>query len=69
MTSTMTRHRLAAALYAPLRVVLFEDEQGRGIFEYGRPSSFFGQFGDEGVTEVGRYLDTALETVLRNAAQ
>jgi uncharacterized protein (DUF302 family) len=67
--SKMTRHRLAAALYAPLRVVLFEDEQGRGIFEYDRPSSFFGQFGDEGVTEVGRYLDTALETVLRNAAQ
>ena len=28
--SKMTRHRLSAALYAPLRVVLFEDEQGRG---------------------------------------
>ena len=67
--STMTRHRLAAALYAPLRVVLFEDEQGRGIFEYDKPSSFFGQFGDERVTEVGRYLDAALETVLRTAAQ
>ena len=32
--SKMTRHQLPAALYAPLRVVLFEDEQGRGIFEY-----------------------------------
>jgi hypothetical protein len=31
--SMMTRHQLPAALYAPLRVVLFEDEQGRGIFE------------------------------------
>jgi uncharacterized protein (DUF302 family) len=67
--SKMTRHRLAAALYAPLRVVLFEDEQGKGIFEYDKPSSFFGQFGDEGVTEVGRHLDAALETVLRNAAE
>jgi uncharacterized protein (DUF302 family) len=38
--SRMTRHQLPAALYAPLRVVLFEDEQGRGIFEYDRPSSF-----------------------------
>ncbi len=66
--SKMTRHRLPAALYAPLRVVLFEDEQGRGIFEYDKPSSFFGQFGDERVTEVGRYLDVTLETVLRNAA-
>ena len=68
LTATkMTRHRLPAGLYAPLRVVLFEDEQGRGIFEYDRPSSFFGQFGDERVTEVGRYLDATL-AALRNAA-
>jgi hypothetical protein len=32
--SKMTRFQLPAALYAPLRVVLFEDEQGMGIFEY-----------------------------------
>jgi hypothetical protein len=49
-------------------VVLFEDEQGRGIFEYDRPSSFFSQYGDERVTEVGRYLDATLEAVLSNAA-
>jgi len=67
--SKMTRHQLPAALYAPLRVVLFEDEQGRGIFEYDKPSSFFGQFRDERVTEVGRYLDVTLEDVLRNAAE
>jgi hypothetical protein len=66
--SNMTRHQLPAALYAPLRVVLFEDDQGRGIFEYDRPSSFFGQYGDERVTEVGVYLDAALEATLRNAA-
>jgi hypothetical protein len=29
--STMTRYQLSAALYAPLRVVLFEDEQGRAF--------------------------------------
>jgi len=67
--SKMTRHRLPAALYAPLRVVLFEDEHGRGVFEYDKPSSFFGQYGDERVTKVGVYLDAALETVLRNAAE
>src|SRR3984957_14411466 len=70
LTATkMTRHQLPAGLYAPLRIVLFEDEQGRGVFEYDKPSSFFGQYGDEGVTEVGRYLDTALEAVLRKAAE
>jgi uncharacterized protein (DUF302 family) len=66
--SKMTRHQLPAALYAPLRVLLFEDEQGRGIFEYDRPSSFFSQYGDERVAEVGRCLDATLEAALRNAA-
>src|SRR6516225_1051321 len=67
--SKMTRHQLSAALYAPLRVVLFEDEQGRGVFEYDKPSSFFGQYGDERVTEVDRYLDATLEAVLLNASE
>jgi len=66
--SKMTRYKLAAALYAPLRVVLFEDEQGNGVFEYDKPSSFFGQYGDERVTEVGRYLDVELEAALRKAS-
>jgi Domain of unknown function DUF302 len=67
--SKMTRYELPAGLYAPLRIVLFEDDQGRGIFEYDKPSSFFGQFGDERVTGVGRYLDATLEAALRNAAE
>ena len=67
--SKMTRHQLSAALYAPLRVVLFEDKQGRGIFEYDKPSSLVAQYGDERVTEVGRYLDATLEAALRNAAE
>jgi hypothetical protein len=50
--STMTRYQLSAALYAPLRVVLFEDEHGKGVFEYDKPSSVFGQYGDERVREV-----------------
>jgi hypothetical protein len=67
--SKMTRHQRPAALYAPLRVVLFADQQGRGIFEYDKPSSLFGQFGDEQVTGVGRYLDATLEAALRHAAE
>ena len=67
--SKMTRHRSAAGLYAPLRVILYEDETGGSIFEYDRPSSFFGQYGDERVTEVGRYLDATLEAALRHAAE
>ena len=66
--SRMTQHRMAAALYAPLRVLLYENEAGRAVFEYDRPSSLFGQFGDERVTAVGRALDAKLESVLVKTA-
>jgi len=67
-SSKMNRYKLSAALYAPLRVVLFEDERGKGVFEYDKPSSFFGQFRDERVTQVSRCLDVELEGALRKAA-
>ena len=63
----MTRHALAAGLYAPLRVMLYEDKSGKAIFEYDLPSSLFGQFGDERITQVARELDAELQTVLRSA--
>lgn len=67
--SKMTRHKVSAALYAPLRVVLLEDERGGSVFEYDRPSTLFGQYGDKRVTDVGRYLDATLNAVLRKAAE
>ena len=66
--STMTRHVLSAALYAPLRVVIYEKEDGGSRIEYDLPSSLFGQFGDERVTEVARGLDVALGRALSAAA-
>jgi hypothetical protein len=66
--STMTRHRLAAGLYAPLRVVLYEKDDSGSRFEYDLPSSLFGQFGDESITEVARGLDVALGRALSAAA-
>jgi hypothetical protein len=69
LTATgITQHQLSAALYAPLRVLLYENEAGHAIFEYDRPSSLFGQFGDERVTVVARELDASLEGVLVKAA-
>jgi hypothetical protein len=67
--SRMTRHRLEAALYAPLRVLLYEDDAGRAIFEYDSPTSLFGQFGDEQVAAVARALDAALARVLLQAGR
>ena len=68
LTATrMTQHQLPASLYAPLRVVLYENEAGHAVFEYDRPSSLFGQFEDERVTAVARELDAGLERVLAQA--
>jgi hypothetical protein len=64
----MTRHVLAAGLYAPLRVILYEDASGRAIFEYDLPSSLFAQFSDERVARVGHELDAELEAVLLAAS-
>jgi len=70
LTATlMTRLQLLAALYAPIRVVLYENDAGHGVFEYDQPSTTFGQVGDERVTAVARGLDAALERVLRRAAE
>jgi hypothetical protein len=52
---------MPAAFYAPLRVVLHENAAGRLTFEYDRPSTLFGQFGDEQVTAIGRELEAELE--------
>lgn len=66
--SKMTRHHLGTSLYAPLRVALFETESGEVVFEYDRPSSLFGQFGNDEVLQVGLHLDRELEAVLLEAA-
>ena len=67
--SLMTRHRLPAGLYAPIRVVLYENDSGHGVFEYDQPSTTFGQFGDSDVTAVALGLDAALARALLSAAE
>lgn len=64
---TMTRYSLAAGLYAPLRVVLYEDDNGRAVFEYDLPSTLLGQFADERITRVAEALDCDLDKALQQA--
>jgi uncharacterized protein (DUF302 family) len=56
----MTRHDVRAGLYAPLRVLLYEDGEGRTCLEYDAPSSLFGQFGDDRIRPVAAMLDEKL---------
>ena len=65
--SKMTRHRIAAGLYAPVRVLLREDVDGVA-FEYDRPITTFGHLADPHVDEVAQKLDQDLMAALKDAA-
>ena len=67
--ASMTRHDVSAALYAPIRVLLREDAKGGVAFEYDRPASTFGQFGNPQVDAVAGELDERLRSVLAASAE
>ena len=56
----MTIHDIRASLYAPLRMIVYEDENKKTFVEYDLPSSLFGQFGNNEVLQVARGLDAKL---------
>ncbi len=62
----MTQHSIGAALYAPLRVLIYE-EDGKTCIEYDRPSSLFGQFGDGQVDAMASSLDQKLADLAAEA--
>jgi uncharacterized protein (DUF302 family) len=63
----MTQHDIRASLYAPLRVLLYEDERGRTCLEYDKPSSQFGQFQNDRISPTAAMLDEKLETLVARA--
>jgi len=65
----MTQHDIRAALYAPLRVLVYEQKEGRTTVEYDQPSSLFGQFGREDIRSVALTLDVKLGRALGQAAE
>jgi uncharacterized protein (DUF302 family) len=64
----MTRHNVAAGLYAPLRLLVYETEEGKSCLEYDKPSSLFGQFRDGRIAAVAEVLDRKLEELVAAAA-
>jgi uncharacterized protein (DUF302 family) len=65
----MTQHDIRAGLYAPLRVLIYEDERGKTCLEYDRPSSLFGQFGDDRISPTAALLDRKLEALVAAAVE
>jgi len=63
----MTQHDIRASLYAPLRVLIYENEKGKTWVEYDRPSSLFGQFGNSRIAPTATMLDRKLEELVAAA--
>jgi uncharacterized protein (DUF302 family) len=65
----MTSHQIGAALYAPLRVLIYESAAGEAVAEYDQITSLVQQFDDAEVSSVAATLDTKLPAVLRRAVE
>lgn len=63
----MNFHELGVALYTPIRVLL-QEEDGVAMFEYDRPRSTLGQFGNDQVNEIAQELDRNITALLMEAA-
>lgn len=63
----MTQHDLQASLYAPLRVLVYENDGRKTCVEYDKPSSLFGQFGNDRISPTAVMLDRKLETLVAAA--
>jgi hypothetical protein len=48
--------------------MLYENDEGNATIEYDRPSTLFGQYGDERVTAVAKELDRQIYDGLIRAA-
>lgn len=65
----MTQCDIRAALYAPLRVLVYEADDQVLYAEYDLPSTLFGQFGNEDILAVSRKLDASILAVILLADQ
>jgi uncharacterized protein (DUF302 family) len=63
----MTQHDIRASLYAPLRVLIYETDEGKTFVEYDKPSSLFGQFRNDSISPTAATLDKKLEALVAAA--
>lgn len=65
IAESMFRHDPKALLYAPLRMLVYSDDDGHAVFTMDKPSDAFGSLGIAEVTEVGKGLDRKVANLLR----
>jgi uncharacterized protein (DUF302 family) len=68
LAARMTQHDIRAALYAPLRVLVYADDSDATRVEYDLPSSLFGQFKNAKVNTVAAELDRKLSDLVEQSS-
>lgn len=64
IAETMYRHDPGVLLYAPLRLCLYEDLDGRAHLSIDQPGDQFGSLGHPDITATGHLLDQKLAALL-----
>ncbi|SAL22630.1 hypothetical protein AWB68_00918 [Caballeronia choica] len=65
----MTNVNMAAGLYAPLRIIVYENAQGGTTIEYDKPSTQLSQFRSAQIDAQGRSLDDRLAKLCASVLQ
>jgi uncharacterized protein (DUF302 family) len=65
----MTNVNMAAGLYAPLRIMVYENAQGGTTIEYDKPSTQLSQFHSAQIDVQGRSLDDRLAKLCASVLQ
>ncbi|MDP9076752.1 MAG: DUF302 domain-containing protein [Bacteroidota bacterium] len=60
----MTQYDIRAALYAPLRIIVYEGDDKVLYAEYDLPSTLFGQFGNADILKIAKGLDESILEVI-----
>ncbi|GAB1544339.1 hypothetical protein NUACC21_70150 [Scytonema sp. NUACC21] len=64
----MLEQNLGVGLYVPLRLFVYEDQEGRTQITYDKPSSLLKEFQNEKISAVAQMLDRKLEELAIAAA-
>jgi uncharacterized protein (DUF302 family) len=64
----MTKRNFSAALYAPLRLNVYENANGGTTFEYDKPSTQFGQFRNSDIDKIAQSLDDNLLDLIKKVS-
>ncbi|AYL94306.1 DUF302 domain-containing protein [Mucilaginibacter celer] len=68
MAGNLIKMNIGVALYAPFRMIVFENDEKEVFVEYDKPSTYFSLF-DEKVKTVGHGLDEKIEKLIAYSAQ